>query len=210
MVPVQAGEVLPSFSIEMHDDNLNLTTHYVGGKVDTMTLTAAAEEEVVVSTDWIFKDAKAAGAGYPATVVTSTENYFLFYEGELEIGGNVALNVTEFEVEISNNLESRFAIAKDKTVQRIEEGNLEISGSLTIDLTDTTEYNRFQSGSPVDITLSFVDVNDSKHGIEITLSNGVYDTAGLPASAEDNRELELEVIFRDITVVYKDSNATII
>lgn len=206
--PVRAGEELPSFTIQLHDANLNNTTNYLGGKVDKMTLTATAEEAVEVSVDWIFKDGDVE-AGAAAVVAAELNNYFMFYEGVMKINGDVVSNVTEFEVEIANNIEARFAIAGERTLQRLEEGHLEISASINFDMTDNAQYGTFLAGDPVEVELILQDIDNANHSIVVKLVGGLYDTNEAGVSAEDQREQEMELVFTDMEIIATDDNATL-
>lgn len=206
--PAKAGEILPSFTVQLADANLGTVHNYKGGKVDTLTITAAVEEAVTMSADMIFKGSEQVGTA-AAVVPAELDNYFMFYEGVLTINGVPATNVTEFEVEISNNLEGRHGLAGSREFQRIEEGNLEITSSLTLDMTDNDQYSAFVDGDEIAVVLTLQDVADADHKMVITLTGGMYDSNDAGVSAEDLREQDLELIFKDISVNVTDAFATL-
>ncbi|RXF11073.1 hypothetical protein EG878_14550 [Enterococcus faecalis] len=208
ITPAAAGDVLPSFTIQENDANLNKKTNYVGAKVNSMTLTAAVEEAVMVEIDWLIKDALPE-AGAAAAVVGELDNYFMFYEGTVEINGVAVTNVTQFEVEVANGLEARRGIAGSRAAQRIEEGALEITGSLTMDMTDLVQHQAFVDGDEISVTLTLIDEADADHQVVVSLTGGLYDTSDAGIAAEDLREHELEVIFKDIAIEVTDANANL-
>lgn len=209
ITPVKAGEELPSATVQNHNALLGLTRNYVGGKVDSLTITASAEEAVTMETEFLFSHVEDTGIT-PAVVTAELENYFMFYEGAVKINNTAVSNVTEFELEINNNLERRFVLNGSDRPARIEEGNLELTASLTMDMIDRTTWDNFRAGDPIVVELMLQDVADADHSIKITLTGGLYDTHSLPVSAEDLQEQELEAIFTDIAVEAKDGNATLI
>ena len=209
ITPVGSGEQLPSFTIQNHNLLHNFTRNYVGGKVDSLTITASAEEAVTAEAEILFSHVEDSGIT-PATVQAELDNYFMFYEGSVKINSVQVANVREFELEINNNLERRFVLNGTNKPARIEEGNLEITASLTLDFTDTTQWDSFKNGDNLVVELMLQDVQNANHSIKVTLMGGMYDTNSLPVNAEELQEQELEAIFTGIEVVANDGNATLI
>jgi hypothetical protein len=209
---VGKGEELPSLTVQNHNSQLNFTRNYVGGKVDTLTITAAAEEAVEMEAELLFSHVLDGtdGAITPAVVAAELENYFMFYEGSVKVNTASVADVTEFELEVNNNLERRFTLNGKNRPERIEEGNLEVSASLTMDFTSTNAWNQFKNGDTITVELTLQDSKVPNHSIKITLSGGLYDSNSLEVSAEDLQEQELEAIFTGISVVAIDSNSTLL
>lgn len=208
LTPVGAGTEMPSFTVQNNNALHGLLRNYAGGKVDSFTISASAEEAVMLSADMLFSHVEDTGT--PAAVVAELENYFMFYEGTVFINGVATTNVTEFELEVSNNLERRFVLNGVNRPARIEEGNLEITASLTMDLIDKATWTAFKSDAVVSMELRLVDVANAKHAMTFTLTGGLYDTNAIASSAEDLQEQEMEAVFTGMTVVVKDSNATLL
>lgn len=206
---INASETLPSFTVQNHNALHNFTRNYIGGKVDTLTITASAEEAVTMSADMLFSHIEDS-AITPSPVVAELENYFMFYEGSVLINGEPFADVTEFELELSNNLERKFTLNGKNRPQRITDGNLGVSSSMTMDFTNTDNWNAFKNGDQISVELRLVDVADANHSISITVTGGLYDTNSISVSAEDLQEQELEAVFTGIQVVAKDANATLI
>jgi hypothetical protein len=201
ITPVQAGEELPSLTVQNHNSLLGFTRNYVGGKVDTLTLTASAEEAVTMEAEILFSHVEDQGIT-PATVTAELENYFMFYEGLVKVNGLDVVDVTEFELEVANGLERRFTLngTGDGRPSRIEEGNLEITASLTLDFTSKAQWDLFRSDDTISVELMLQDNADPNHSIKVTLNGGLYDTNSLAVGAEDLQEQELEAVFTNITV----------
>lgn len=209
IVPIQAGQELPSLTVQNNNALLGLLRNYVGGKVDTITITGSAEEAVTLEAEMLFKDV--LNTGTPAVAVAELDNYFMFYEGQVKVNGQELADVTELEVEITNNLERRFTLSKsDRTPQRIEEGGLEITASLTVDFTELSQYNAFKNGDPIELEFLLQDIANPDHSIKFTLTGGLYDTNAIAVGAEDLQEQELEAMFTGLSVVVVDDNAELI
>ena len=206
---VGRGEELPSVTIQNHNISQDLTRNYIGGKVDTLTVTASVEEAVTLESEFLFSHVEDAGIT-PATVVAELENYFMFYEGSVKINNADVANITEFELELANGLERRFTLNGKNRPSRIEEGNLEITASLTMDFVSLAQWEVFKAGDNLQVELILQDSQDPKHSIKFMLSGGLYDTNTLPVSAEDLQEQELEAIFTGLSVEAVDGNATIL
>jgi hypothetical protein len=202
LTPVGKGEELPSFTAQNVISGLNLVRDYTGGKIDSLTITAEAEEAVEVEAEMLFQSVTSTGTTARAVVAENTP-YFMFYEGTVSINGTQTADVTEFELEINNNLERRFTLNGANKPTAIEEGNLEITATLTMDLRSSTHWNAFQAGDALTVVLTLQDASDSKRSITITLTGGLYDTNAIEASAEDVQEQELEALFTGISIVSK-------
>lgn len=201
ITPIGRGQELPSLTVQNHNPLTGLTRNYVGGKVDTLTLTASAEEAVTIESEFLFSHVEDTGIT-PATVTAELENYFMFYEGAVTVNGQAVVDVTEFELEVANGLERRFTLSGtgDGRPTRIEEGNLEITASLTLDFTSKAQWDIFKGEEALVVELILQDNADPNHSIKVTLNGGLYDTNTLAVGAEDLQEQELEAVFTNITV----------
>jgi hypothetical protein len=202
ITPAKAGDQLPSVTVHNHNSLLNFTRDYVGGKVDTLTISASAEEAVTVDVDFMFKDVQ--DNGNAETVAAELDNYFMFYEGAVTVNGSELADVSEFEVEIGNGLERRFTVNQaGRAATRIEEGALEITASLTLDFTNLDQWDKFKNGEVLEVELSLIDTANADHYIKVKLTGGMYDTNEIGVAAEDLQEQQLDVIFTDIEVEAK-------
>lgn len=203
LTAIGKGETLPSFTFQHNiAEGTPLLRNYVGGKVDTLTLTASAEEAVECEGDMLFLNIDQTGTATP--VVAELNNYYMFYEGTVKLNNAQVANISEFELEISNNLERRFFVNGKDTAGKIEEGSLDLALSMTMDYLDKTQWDLFQAGADITVELTLQDVAEPKNSIKIVLNGGKYDTNAIGAGAEDVTEQELEAVFTDITVTAKD------
>ncbi|WNL49500.1 tail tube protein [Bacillus phage DZ1] len=201
--PVKAGQELPSFTAQHNIAGAGLLRNYLGGKIDTLTISAKAEEAVEVSADMQFM--KVDDTGTATVVPAELNNYMMFYEGTVKINNTAVGNISEFELEIANNLERKFAINGTDTAARVQEGACDITSSITFDFMDTTQWTNFKNGADITVELNFQDISNPKNAMKFTLSGGKYDTNAIGAGAEDLTEQSVEAIYTGITVEVKDT-----
>lgn len=195
-------EELPTFTINENVcvNGTPLINIYTGSKIDTLTISGSAGELVeveaeVISQNW--SDSATAAASYD----TSLNEPLSFSDGIVTINGAVVANVTEFEVELANNLEALYTISTGNGATAINEGVLDITGSLTIALTDVTQRGLFKAGNEFSINLRFNDPTSAANYISITLNGAKYDSESMSKSNDDSVEIELDCLFRTVSVV---------
>lgn len=202
----QASDVPPSFTIQANDNGIGKAENLLGAKVDSMTLSASAQEALMVELEGLAQKSVAEPSPTAVALDLSTP-YFTFFEGTLKVDGVAYPAVTEFEIEVSNNLESRFTLNGDKYPARIEEGGTDIEGSLTADLIDDVLIQKFRSGARVDLELKFVDSTTPTRTLTITVPDVVFDNKSIDTSAEDLKEIEIDYIGTDVTIVFVNTQA---
>jgi len=204
----QEADAPPSFTIQANDKGIGEAENLLGCKIDTMTISASAQEALMVELEGMAQ--KSVEELSPAvTALDLATPYFTFFEGALSIDGTLYPAVTEFEVEVSNNLEARFTLNQSKFPVRIEEGGTDIEGSITADLVDDVLIQKFRDGSRVDLELTFVDEATPTRTLTITLNDVVFDTKSIDTSAEDLKEVEIDFIGTDLIVEFANSQATV-
>lgn len=202
ITPVGRCEELPTFTANsnMCINGTPFITNYVGSKIDTLTISGSAGEAVEVEADIIsqdYKDNQPAASSYDV----STNEILTFAEGEITVNNVKAGNVKEFEVEIANNLEAIYTISKGNAPSFINEGILDITGSLTFALTDTSQRTLFRNGTEFNVKLRFDDPLVPANYIEINLTGAKYDTDSLSAESDGEVDHELDVLFKNISIV---------
>jgi len=207
--PTRAGEQLPSFTAQNHNALLNWTRNYVGGKMDSATITASSDDAVTFESDILFATVEDS-TETPVPVVLDTENFFMFYEGFAELNNQPFADVTQFECEISNNLERRYTLNGKNRADRVQEGNLEITASLTVDLTNKEVYSQFANGEDLNMKLTLQDQYDENHRIVLELLGGKYDSNSISLTADALQEQELEAVFTDVVVTAYDTRPNLI
>lgn len=198
---------LPTFSVNtnMCVNGTPFITNYVGSKIDTLTISGSAGEVVEVEAEIQSLDA-VDGATAASTYDYPTNEIMTFADGDILINGSAtpAANVKEFEIEIANNLEALYTIIKQTgnggVPKYINEGVLDITGSITIAPMGTSTRTAFRNGTEFSMKLTFTDPITPANYFEITLGGAKYDTDSLGIEADGETDYELDVLFRTISV----------
>lgn len=200
--PIGRCEELPTFSVNRNLclGGSNFITNYTGSKVDTLTISGSAGEPVEMEIDIIHQKV-VDGAPAATDYTTSTNEVLGFAEGIVSINGANVANVTEFELEIANQLEALFTISSGSEAGMINEGALEISGSFTFAITDQSQWTLFKNGTTFAVVLRFQDPNVPANYVSVNLTGAKYDTNAISLGAEDAVEQELDVLFTNIQIV---------
>ncbi|PEM64400.1 phage tail tube protein [Bacillus toyonensis] len=192
---------LPTFTVNtsMCVNGNPFVTNYVGSKVDTMTISASAGEAVEVEMEIVSKDAIDSSPA-ASTYDYPTNEIMTFADGTVTINGTAAANVKEFEIEFTNNLDPMQTISKGNTPSFINEGVLDITGSITIAPMGTTNRTLFRNGTEFSMILRFDDPAVPANYFELTLSGAKYDTDSLGIEADGETDYELDVLFRTASI----------
>jgi len=192
---------LPTFTVNtsMCVNGNPFVTNYVGSKVDTVTISASAGEAVEVEMEIVSKDA-IDSAPAASTYDYPTNEIMTFADGTVTINGTAAANVKEFEIEFANNLEAMQTISKGNTPSFINEGVLDITGSITIAPMGTVNRTLFRNGTEFSMILRFDDPAVPANYFELTLSGAKYDTDSLGIEADGETDYELDVLFRTASI----------
>ncbi|PEZ87962.1 hypothetical protein CN376_23065 [Bacillus cereus] len=196
---------LPTFTANssMCVNGTPFITLYTGAKVDTLTISAAAGELVEVEAEIIALECFDNGTA-ATTYDYPTNEVLTFSDGDILINGvaTPATSIKEFELEIANNLEALYTIVRQASnaPKFINEGVLDITGSITIALMDTATRQAFRNGTEFSMKLTFTDPVTPANYFEITLGGAKYDTDSLGIEADGETDYELDVLFRSISV----------
>ncbi|WLR49593.1 phage tail tube protein (plasmid) [Halobacillus litoralis] len=190
----QAGVINPS-----GDDFIR---EYVGSKLDSFTLSASTEEALTAEAEWIAKelDDSVVSGSQP---VADTSSYFMFYEGNITIDGVQQGLVEEFELEVSNGLERKYAINGERVPARILEGNREYTLSLSFTFEDEAQWDLWKAGTEFDTELTFT-APDGRT-FTVTATGGKYDSNEIELGNEDNLVQELEARVKSVSATYDDA-----
>lgn len=201
ITPINRCEELPSFTVQNNIcvGGATFIRNYLGSKVDSLTISGSSGENIEVEVDLMH--VKADDTATAASSYTTDLNEVMgFKDGTILVDGVKAATVSEFELEIANNLEAMFTMNGSADPTLINEGILDLTASLTLAFVDTTQWTKFKNNTVFELKLNFVDPTNAKNYFNITLSGARYDTNSIQSSAEDAIEQELDVIFTDISI----------
>lgn len=126
---------------------------YLGCRVDTLSFTSSVDELLVAEVGLVGQDetrAQAlATAAYPYSPGSSYEQFY-WTQGVISVAGSAVAVVTDFEMEINNNLKSdRYFLGGATMSEPILAGMTEITGTVTVEFLNLTAYERFVNNTQV-------------------------------------------------------------
>ena len=126
---------------------------YLGCRADTLSFTSSVDELLVAELGLVGQDetrAQAlATAAYPYSPGSSYEQFY-WTQGVISVAGSAVAVVTDFEMEINNNLKSdRYFLGGATMSEPILAGMTEITGTVTVEFLNLTAYERFVNNTQV-------------------------------------------------------------
>jgi hypothetical protein len=130
---------------------------YLGCRVDTLSLSSSVDELLVSEVGLVGQDEtrsqSLATATYPTTGSAAAYEQFYWTQGVISIAGSSVGVVTDFEMEINNNLKSdRYFLGGATMSEPILAGMTEITGTVTVEFLNLTAYERFVNNTQVALT----------------------------------------------------------
>lgn len=175
-----------------------LIMRYSGVRVNTLEIKAAFGE-IVTATFGLegLGRTKQGGASSPSfTNVTP----FNFSGVDIKVDGGTPLGtVKDFTFGINNNLTRIGTLRKTRSWRRMALGMREVSLALTIDFTDTVEYDRFLSEDIFDVDLhmegeSALSGMSAKPILRVAVPNVRWNKVGIPLNAGDYLSQAVEAL----------------
>ena len=121
---------------------------FLGCRADTLSFTSSVDEILQCELGLVGQDMTTAQslatATYPTTGSAASYEQFYWTQGVISLGGSSVAVVTDFEMEINNNLKSdRYFLGGATMSEPILAGMTEITGTITVEFLNLTAYNRF-------------------------------------------------------------------
>jgi hypothetical protein len=140
----------PTFSFESSAGDI-LVMRYGGIRVNTLEINAAFGE--IVTASFGLEGTTRAKQGS-----TSSESYasilpFHFTGASVKIAGSEVGNVKNFNFNVGNNIERIGTLRKSLSWKRTALGNRDVGLSMTMDFTDTSDYDLFLAGTEFAVEL---------------------------------------------------------
>lgn len=186
----------PTFSFESSAADI-LVMRYSGVRVNTLEIKAAYGEIVTASFGLEGTNrAKQGSAGSP-----SYSNVMPFHFSGVDIkvsGGTLLTTVKEFTFGVNNNMERIGTLRKTRSWKRMALGMREVTLGLTIDFTDTSEYDRFLAETIFDVDIHMTSTTVAGGSVPSTLRlqvpNVRWNKVAVPLSAGDYLEQSVEAL----------------
>lgn len=175
-----------------------LIMRYAGSRVNTIEIKAAFGEIVTASFGLEgLSRAKQGGITSP-----SYTNVVPFHFSGVDIKvatGSFLATVKDFTFGVNNNIERIGTLRKTRSWKRLELGMREVTLGLTIDFTDTSEYDRFLNETIFDVDLHLqgpvlTGMGSNPSVLRIQIPNVRWNKVNVPLSAGDYLEQSVEAL----------------
>jgi len=195
---------------------------YVGCRADTLSFTSSVDELLVAELGLVGQDQvtseSLATATYPTTGSAASYEQFYWTQGTISLAGSSVAVVTDFEMEINNNLKSdRYFLGAATMSEPILAGMTEITGTVTVEFLNLTAMNRFVNNTQAAINAKWTAATAIESTtypyLEIDIPKARFDGPANPQVGGPDvltHELPFKVIFDGtngpITVDYQTSD----
>lgn len=189
------GSEEPTFTFESSAAGI-LVMQYSGVRVNTLEIKAAFGEIVTASfglegVNRLKQADESEGVSYADCMP------FHFSGASVSTAGSANPTVKDFTFNVNNNLERIGTLRKTRSWKRMALGMREVGLSLTLDFTDTSEYDRFLAEEVFDVELNLEAPlagvgSGGRAGLVIDIPNVRWTKVGVPLAAGDYLEQSIE------------------
>lgn len=186
----------PTFSFETSAADI-LVMRYGGIRINTLDINAAFNEIVTASFGL-------EGTTREKQSGTSSESYasvlpFHFTGASIKRDGSEVGNVKNFSFTVGNNVDRIGTLRKTRAWKRSTLGNRDVGLSMTMDFTDTDDYDLFLAETEFTVELhlegGFISGNSGpKHTLKISIPRVRWNMVGAPLNAGSNIEQSVEAL----------------
>jgi len=186
----------PTISFEGSASDV-LVMRYGGVRANTIEIKAAFGE--IVTASFGLEGVNRTKIGSPNTPTYTDVVPFHFSGVDIKVNsGTILGTVKDFTFGVNNNIERVGTLRKTRAWQRLDLGMREVSLALTIDFTDTSEYDRFLNEDIFDVDLHMTGPTlagmSSPTILRIEVPNVRWNKVSVPLSAGDMLEQSVEAL----------------
>lgn len=192
------GDTSDTFTFESNAADI-LVMRYGGIRVNTLSIKAAFGE--IVTSSWGLEGTIRQSMGTTQTAQTYTDVLPLSFTGaEVLVGGSPNVMVKDFDFGVGNNIERIGTLRKTRAWRRTALGMRDTSLALTLDFTDSVEYDRFLNETEFVVKLimegqsGLTGMGSNKPYLEITLNRVRWNKVGIPLAAANFLEQSVEAL----------------
>jgi hypothetical protein len=148
-----------SYTLEIHRD-LEQAFQYAGAVVNELTLNFGTDDKIMKASASII--AKSLALIAKTTPNFETTDPFLWHQAVVKINDTVTSDLQTVEFGVNNSLEGSATLDGTKTISRIyRTGRRTFPVSMTFDVKNLDEFNRFRSQTEVPVTIELTGANIS-------------------------------------------------
>lgn len=194
---ITPGNVSPTFTFESSAAGI-LVMRYGGIRVNTLEINAAFGE--IVTSSWGLEGTTREKQGAESTEVYADVMPFHFSGAQVSVAGTPMAIVKDFTFSVGNNLDRIGTLRRTRSWRRTALGMRDVGLAMTLDFTDSVEYDRFLAETffDVDILLEgeagVAGMGTNKPQLRIQVPKVRWNTAGVALSAGDFLEQSAEAM----------------
>lgn len=194
---ITPGSVSPTFTFESSAGGI-LVMRYGGIRVNTLEINSAFGE--IVTSTWGLEGTTREKQGSETPEVYADVMPFHFSGAQVSIAGTVMAHVKDFNFSVGNNLDRIGTLRRTRGWRRTALGMRDVGLSMTLDFTDSSEYDRFLAETffTVDLLLEgesgVSGMGTNKPALRIQIPRVRWNTSGVPLSAGDFLEQSAEAL----------------
>lgn len=188
----------PTFSFESSAADI-LVMRYGGCRINTIEIKAAFGE--IVTASFGIEGVNRTKQGSPASPSYSDVTPLHFTGVDIKVASGTFLStVKDFTFGVNNNIERIGTLRKTRAWKRLALGMREVTLMMTIDFTDTSEYDRFLNETIFDVDLhmegssALSGMGSNKPLLRLQIPNVRWNKVGVPLAAGDYLEQSVEAL----------------
>ncbi len=172
---------------------------FKGCKVNSMSMSCGGDAELVATFE-VMGASETVGTS-PADAAPTEKTFIRFnnFQATITEGGSSSAIISQLDFTINNNLEQNFTIGQAGVIRSLDEGMIEVSGTLKALFEDQVLYNKAIAGTESAIvltltngantlTFTFPEIQYERAGIERNGPAGVFVTLPFRAFYENNAD----------------------
>jgi Phage tail tube protein len=189
------GNTSPTFTFESSAADI-LVMRYGGVRVNTLEIGANFGE--IVTSSWGLEGTTRVKQGSPATESFADVLPFSFAGASVKVAGSDIGNVKSVTANVGNNLNRIGTLRKTRSWKRTAFGMRDLGLSLTMDFTDTADYDLFLAETEFSVLLHFegsagsAGMGPNRPALVLSYPRVRWGSVGIPISTEDYLEQTVE------------------
>lgn len=191
------GGTSPTFTFESSAADI-LVMRYGGIRVNTLEIAGAFGE--IVTASWGLEGTTRIKQVSPTAESYSDVLPFSFAGASLKVAGANIANVKSFSASVGNNIERIGTLRKTRAWKRTALGMRDLGLSLTMDFTDTADYDLFLAETEFSVEIHLegsagsAGLGTNKPALVLSYPRVRWGSVGVPISTEDYLEQSVEAI----------------
>lgn len=194
---ITPGNTSPTFTFESSAADI-LVMRYGGIRVNTLEINAAFGE--IVTSSWGLEGTTRVKMGSATTESFTPTLPFSFAGATVQVAGTDIGNVKSFSASVGNNIDRIGTLRRTRSWKRTALGMRDLGLSLTMDFTDTADYDLFLAETEFSVRILLEGsagealMGTNKPALQLTYPRVRWGSVGVPIQSGDYLEQSVEAI----------------